>query len=172
MNSIDIISVSQYLDRLNTTLKAEEAKIVGEVSELKIYEGKNYLFFSLKDKKDQSVINCIMFKNNYRISGVTLRDGLEIIVTAFPGIWKPNGRLTFKVELVELVGEGALKLAYDKLKKKLETEGLFAENRKRTITAYPHRIGLITSKSGAVINDFLSNIGKFGFEILFVDSKV
>jgi exodeoxyribonuclease VII large subunit len=74
--------------------------------------------------------------------------------------------------MVELVGDGALKMAYDKLKAKLEAEGLFAETRKRKIPEYPQKIGVITSKSGAVINDFLTNIGKFGYEILFVDSKV
>ena len=123
----EIISVSEYLDKLNGTLREGKGKIIGEVSELKMYDGKSYLFFSLRDKKDQSVITCIMFKNDYRISGVELRDGLEIVITATPEVYKPNGRMTFKVELVELVGEGALKIAYDKLKLKLENEGLFSE---------------------------------------------
>ena len=168
----EIISVSQYLDRLNTLLKVERAKIVGEVSGVQEYPGRSYLYFSIKDSKDQSTLKCFMWKRDFKISGVMLRDGIEVIVTAYPNIYKPNGGLTMQVELVELVGDGALQIAYEKLKKKLETEGLFAENRKREIPAYPHRIGVITSKSGAVINDFLSNIGKFGFEILFVDSKV
>src|SRR3989344_6853175 len=168
----DIISVSQYLDGLNATLREKRAKIVGEISELKEYPGKSYLFFSLKDTKDGSCINCIMFKNDYRISGVEMRDGLEVIVTATPEVWKPNGRMTFKVDSVELVGEGARRKKAEELKKKLDAEGLFAITRKREIPSYPSRIGVITSKSGAVINDFLSNIGKFGFEILFVDSKV
>src|SRR3989338_7202917 len=137
-----------------------------------MYEGKSYLFFSLRDKKDQSVINCIMWKRDFVISGVELRDGLEVIISAYPEVYKPSGRMTFKVEAVELVGEGALQIAYEKLKKKLEIEGLFAEERKRLLPQYPHKIGVITSKSGAVINDFLSNIGKFGYEILFVDSRV
>ena len=172
MQSKNILSVSQYLDSLNKTLKDGKAKIIGEVSELKMYEGKNYLFFGLRDKKDQSVITCIMFKNDYRISGVELRDGLEVIITATPEIYKPNGRMTFKTELVELVGEGALKIAYEKLKTKLELEGLFAASRKRELPDYPHRIGVITSRTGAVIHDFNTNLGKFGFEILFVDSRV
>ena len=172
MPTQEIISVSGYLNELNTTLRGERAKIIGEVSELKMYDGKNYLFFSLRDKKDSSVITCIMFKNDYRLSGVELRDGLEIIITACPEVYKPNGKLTFKVEFAELVGEGALKIAYEKLKIKLEAEGLFAPERKRAILDYPYRIGVITSRNGAVINDFLSNIGKFGFEILFVDSRV
>ena len=168
----DIFSVSSYLDKLNSTLKTERAKINGEISGLQMYEGRSYLYFSLKDSKDGSTIKCFMWKNDYKISGVDLRDGLEVVITAYPNIYKPNGGLTLQVELVELIGEGALKIAYEELKRKLETEGLFSDSKKREIPVYPHRIGVITSKSGAVINDFLTNIGKFGFEIIFVDSKV
>jgi exodeoxyribonuclease VII large subunit len=168
----EVVSVSEYLDGLNLALRNTRAKISGEVSGLQMYEGKNYLFFSLRDTKDGSVINCIMWKNDYRISGVKLEDGMEIVITAYPDVYKPNGRLTFKVEFVELVGEGALKIAYDKLKAKLDAEGLFLESRKKPLPEYPQRIGVITSKSGAVINDFLSNIGKYGYEIIFVDSRV
>ena len=171
-NEKEIISVSQYLDRLNTTLKVEKAKISGEVCDLKMYDERSYLYFSIKDSKDQSMLKCFMWKRDFRISGVDLRDGIEVIITAYPNIYKPNGGLTMQVELLELVGEGALQIAYEKLKKKLELDGLFAIDRKRELPSYPHRIGVITSRSGAVINDFLGNLSKFGFEILFVDSKV
>jgi exodeoxyribonuclease VII large subunit len=112
MNS-DVISVSKYLDRLNATLKTERAKIVGEISGVQMYEGRTYLYFSLKDSVDQSTVKCFMWKNDYRISNVPLKDGMQVVVTAFPNIYKPNGGLTLQVELVELVGEGALKIAYD-----------------------------------------------------------
>lgn len=168
----DIVSVSEYLDHINHQLKKEKARIVGEVSGVKMYEGRSYLYFSLKDKTDQSTVNCFMWKRDYTTSGVELMDGLEVIVTAYPNIYKPNGTMSLQVEAIELVGEGALQIAYEKLKAKLSTEGLFDVGRKRAIPEFPHTIGVITSKSGAVINDFLSNIGKCGFEILFVDSKV
>ena len=168
----EVIPVSQYLDKINSILRGERAKIIGEVSGVQEYPGRSYLYFGVKDSKDGSTIKCFMWKRDFNISGVILRDGIEVIVTAYPSIYKPNGGLSLQVELVELVGEGALQVAYEKLKKKLESEGLFALKKKREIPTYPHRIGVITSKNGAVINDFLSNIGKFGFEILFVDSKV
>ncbi len=171
MNSENIISVSKYLDKLNSTLKTESAKIIGEVSGLKLHQNGHY-YFSLLDKTDQSKIDCVIWRSNYKIFGVELADGLEVIVSALPNVYKMNGRLSFIVNAVELVGEGALQIAYEKLKKKLELEGLFVESRKKEIPLYPQRIGVITSRSGAVINDFTTNIGKFGFEILFVDSKV
>lgn len=166
------ISVSQYLDLLNSKLKAEKAKIIGEISNVQEYPGRSYLYFSLKDSKDQSTVKCFMWKKDYNISGVKLEEGLEVVVSAYPNIYKPNGGLTLQVEAIELVGEGALKKAYDELKNKLEKEGLFSVENKKPLPMYPHKIGVITSKSGAVINDFLTNIGKYGFEILFVDSKV
>jgi exodeoxyribonuclease VII large subunit len=172
MKDKEIISVSLYLDKLNSALKQERARIVGEVSGVQMYEGRSYLYFNIKDTKDQSTLKCFMWKRDYTLSGVPLKDGLEVIVTAYPSIYKPNGGLTMQIEAVELVGEGALKMAYDQLKLKLDKEGLFAVSKKREIPMYPHKIGVITSKSGAVINDFLTNIGKFGYEILFVDSKV
>jgi exodeoxyribonuclease VII large subunit len=170
--NIEIVSVSQYLDKVNLVLRGQSSKIVGEICAIQMYEGRSYLYFSIKDKKDQSTVKCFMWKNDLKISGVNLRDGLEIIISAYPSIYKPNGGLSLQVETIELVGEGALQLAYEELKKKLTLEGLFLESRKREIPSFPQKIGLITSKSGAVINDFLSNIGKFGFEISFVDSKV
>lgn len=167
-----VFSVSQYLDRVNGSLKSQKSKIVGEVCDVKMYEGRSYLYFSIKDKADNSTANCFMWKRDFKLSGVELRDGLEVIITAYPQVYKPNGSLSLQVELVELVGEGALQVAYEQLKKKMEAEGLFNPVRKRALPEYPQRIGVITSKSGAVIHDFLSNLGKFGFEILFTDSKV
>jgi exodeoxyribonuclease VII large subunit len=165
------ISVSQYLDRLNLKLKSEKAKIVGEVSGLKLHQNGHY-YFSLLDKSDQSKIDCVIWRSNYRLFGVELKDGIQVISSVSPNIYKPNGRISFIVDSIELAGEGALKMAYEKLKKKLSEEGLFSETRKREIPKYPHRIGVITSRTGAVIHDFNTNLGKFGYKILLADSRV
>lgn len=165
-----IFSVSQFLDLLNIGLRTSEAKIVGEVSSCD-FRG-NYLFFTLKDKTDGSAISCFMWQREYKLSGVVIAEGMEIMAHGFPEIYKPSGRLSFRADSVELVGEGALKKAYDALKLKLEHEGLFAPERKAMIPKYPEKIGLITSKTGAVIHDFLNNIGKFGYHIQFIDSRV
>ena len=70
------------------------------------------------------------------------------------------------------MGEGELKKEYEKLKKKLEDEGLFDLNKKKEIPSFVKRVGIITSKQGAVISDFLNNLGRFGFQIKFIDSRV
>ena len=89
-----------------------------------------------------------------------------------PEVYGANGRLSFICDTIELAGEGDIKKQYDDLKKKLEKEGIFVPENKRQIPKYPHKIGVITSKQGAVIDDFLNNIGKFGFDIKMIDSRV
>jgi exodeoxyribonuclease VII large subunit len=165
-----IFTVADYLEVLNTGLRQFEAKVIGEITSLDIRD--KYIFFSIKDKKENAMMSCFMWGSSYKMSGIFLEEGMEVQVHGFPELYKPSGRLTFRADTVELVGEGALKKAYDALKKKLQEEGLFDDERKKPIPEYPQNIGLITSATGAVIHDFLNNIGKFGFKISFKDSRV
>jgi exodeoxyribonuclease VII large subunit len=167
----NIFGVSAYLTVLNSVLNACEAKVIGEASEVKKWSS-GHVYFSLKDKKDGSVMNCVIWNYDYRLAGLELKDGMEIVATGIPDIYKPTGRLSFKAKTIRLVGEGELKKEYEKLKKKLDDEGLFSEEKKREIPQFPKTIGVITSKQGAVINDFLNNIGRYGFKIKFIDSRV
>ncbi|MCX6717544.1 MAG: exodeoxyribonuclease VII large subunit, partial [Candidatus Taylorbacteria bacterium] len=164
------LSVSSYLDFLNNQLGNETVRIQGEISSVDIRE--RVIYFSLKDSGDESVINCLIWKNVYDLGGVKFEIGIEVILNGYSDIYKPQGRLSFKASSVELVGEGALRIAYEKLKAKLQKEGLFDKVRKKLISPYPSRIGLITSKNGAVMADFITNIGKFGYKISFIDSRV
>lgn len=165
-----IYTVSDYLDVLNYKLSQAEAVVKGEISSVSFRNG--HAYFAVKDKGDESLLNCFMWARNYEMSGVDLIEGMEVIIHGTPEIYKPYGKLSFRTTVIELVGEGALKKAYEALKKKLEAEGLFDEDRKKPIPQFPHKIGLITSRDGAVIGDFGTNIGKFGYEIIFVDSRV
>jgi len=97
---------------------------------------------------------------------------MEVILNGHPNVYPNNGRLSFVADTVELVGEGALKKAYDDLRRKLEAEGVFAAARKRVLPNYIQRIGVITSLKGAVIHDFENNLGKFGFRVNVIDSRV
>jgi len=112
-----IFEVGEYLDYLNEKLLDAEARVKGEVSEVK--DRGNYLFFDIKDKEEDSIISCFIWKNDYQTSGINLEDGLEIIIWGYPNVYKPRGSLSFQVKLIELVGEGLLKKAYEELKKKL-----------------------------------------------------
>ncbi len=164
------LSVSAYLNFLNQQIRKYRARIQGEISSVKVKD--NVVYFSLKDSEDEGVINCLIWKRDYELSGIDLEIGMEVIIEGFPDVYKPSGSLAFKTSLIELVGEGALKKAYDQLKKQLDAEGLFLEERKKEIPDFPQKIGLITSETGAVIHDFQINLGRYGFNIKFMDSRV
>jgi exodeoxyribonuclease VII large subunit len=169
---LDYVTVDEYLETLNEGLHNFSARVIGEVTEVQLYPGRNYLFFKIKDKDDPALLTCFMWKRDYNLSGVELQVGLEIIISGVPSIYKALGRLSFQTQTVELVGEGQLKKAYDELKARLDKEGLFREERKRPLPSLPQKIGLITSRDGAAIGDFQVNLGRFGFRVTFVDSRV
>lgn len=168
----DIFTVGEYLSAVNATIGPMSARVRGEIGD--VNDRGNYAFFSLKSEEggEKNIMNCFMWKRDAALCGVDLRDGLEVLVRGYPEIYRPTGRFVFRSDLVELVGEGALKLAYEKLKSKLEGEGLFSPERKRAIPEFPRTIGLITSKDGAVIHDFLNNLASFGFRVRFISSRV
>lgn len=166
-----IFSIAEFIEILNTFLKREEVKIIGEVTQVQ-FPASGHVYFSVKDKNGDATLSCIIWKSTYARCGVSLEVGMELVLTGCPNVYPQTGKLSFVATAVELHGEGALKKAYDELKKKLEDEGLFAPGRKRKIPELVHKIGVITSKEGAVIHDFENNLGKFGFEINFVDSRV
>lgn len=174
MNRLPIIdeplSVSQFLDGLNMELSGMAARVQGEVSS--VDERERVVYFTIKDSGDESLLNCLIFRYQYQISGVKLAVGDEIIVEGAPEIYKPSGRLSLKVGIIELFGEGALKKAYDALKLKLEQEGLLAPERKRALPQFPERIALITSEQGAAIGDFTMNLGAQGFKVRFYPTSV
>jgi exodeoxyribonuclease VII large subunit len=157
------VSVSRFLDGVNLELSGMAARIRGEVSS--VDERDRVVYFSLKDPEDGSMLNCLVFRFQYDVSGVRLREGDEIVVEGAPEVWKPMGRLSFKVGSIEYAGEGALKKAYDELYRKLESEGIFSPERKRSLPRFPERIALVTSERGAAIGDFLTNIGRLGIRI-------
>ena len=166
-----IFSVSNYIQILNQGLKGFAAKIEGEVSEVS-FGPTGHAYFTLKDEKDESIINCVIWKSIYHLYGIKLKEGIKIIATGCPEVYAPWGKLSFKCQVIEYSGEGTLKKEYEKLKAKLAEEGFFEQARKRPLPEYPRIIGVVTSKQGAVLADFLNNLGRFGFKIKMVDSRV
>ena len=166
-----IYSVSDYIKIVNQGLKNFKSKIIGEVSEVN-FGPTGHVYFSLKDEEGKSVIQCVIWKYKYNIYGIELKEGLKIIAFGCPNIYAQRGNLSFITEVIEHAGEGALKKEYERLKGELTKEGLFEESKKRLIPKYPQRIGVITARQGAVLADFLNNIGRFGFKIKMIDSRV
>jgi len=164
------LSVSQFLDGLNVELSGMASRVQGEISS--IDERERVIYFTLKDSKDESTLNCLIFRFQYDVSGVKLAIGDEVVIEGAPDIYKPSGRLSMKVSVIELSGVGALQKAYEELHRKLLGDGLFAPERKRPLPVFPERIALVTSEQGAAIGDFTMNLGAQGFKVHFFPTSV
>ena len=110
-------------------------------------------YFSLKDSRAQ--INGAMFRNRNRLLDFNPQNGQQVLVRAKVTLYVPRGNFQIVVEHMEPAGQGALKAQFEALKAQLQAEGLFAQERKRTLPAWPTQIGVITSPSGAAIRDIL-----------------
>ncbi len=160
--------MSEFLDFANELLGARDFSVQGEVVEAKDHPTGFYL--TLKDPKVEAVLECYVSPHVYRAFGVPVERGMLMRIGGIPNIWKKKGRFSFRVETLALAGEGSLKKAYDALKKKFQDEGLF--ERKRPLPDFISRIGLITSRTGAVIDDFRRNLMPLGLRIHHYDVRV
>ncbi len=162
------LSVAEYLKLVNDTLRfipADQVVIEGEISDYRVAQGK-WVSFDLKDEEAQAVLKCFMTTWQLKTA---IEDGMRVQVKGAPKIYERFGTFKLNVETLEPVGEGALKRAYELLKKKLEGEGLFDVSRKRDLPRFPKRIGLITSRDAAAYGDFLRILNNRwgGVEVLF-----
>jgi exodeoxyribonuclease VII large subunit len=126
--------------------------VAGEISGMKLAASGHY-YFTLKDEEAQ--IRCVCYKMAARYLKFKPQDGVAVLARGRVDLYDARGDLQLIVEAIEPRGHGALQLAFEQLKKKLEMEGLFAAERKRALPALPERIGIVTSPTGAVIQDML-----------------
>lgn len=165
------LSVLDFIAALNETLRGIEVGVVGEVSKAS-FPPSGHVYFDLKDESGDGVLHCVVWRTIYENLGISLEAGMRIVVLGSANIYAPRGDLSFKVKAMELTGEGILKKRYEELRKKLTAEGIFAEERKRRVPEYLERVGIVTSRNGAVIHDILNNLGQFGFKVSLVDARV
>ena len=149
------MSVTQLLRRMKNLLEVQigEIWVEGEVSNLR-KQGSGHWYFSLKDAGAQ--ISCAMFGARKRVGSDALEDGAKVRVFAEASVYEARGQLQIIVQKAEPVGSGDLQAKFEALKRKLDAEGLFAAERKKKIPPYPRKIGLITSGTGAALQDILN----------------
>src|ERR1700716_400089 len=124
--------------------------VTGEISNC--HEAQSgHIYCTLKDERSQ--LKCVCFKNQLRTMKFRPEDGLHVTVRGSISVYESRGEYQIYVENIEPVGLGALQLAFEQLKKRLQAEGLFAADRKKPLPLLPSRIGLITSPSGAAVRD-------------------
>ena len=149
------LSVTQLLRRMKNLLEVQigETWVEGEVSNLR-KQGSGHWYFSLKDEGAQ--ISCAMFGAKKRQGSEALEDGASVRVFAEASVYEARGQLQIIVQKAERTGAGDLQARFEALKRKLNAEGLFDAERKMAIPPFPRTIGLITSGTGAALQDMLN----------------
>jgi exodeoxyribonuclease VII large subunit len=149
-----ILTVTQLTIQIKNLLEGSfsDVWVEGEISNLSIPQS-GHAYFTLKD--EQSQIRAVLFRSSQRFLKFTLQHGIQVICRGRVGVYEPRGEYQFVVDYVEPKGVGALQLAFEQLKTRLEMEGLFALEHKKPMPALPRRIGIITSPTGAAIRDML-----------------
>lgn len=146
-------TVSELLAEVAGVLRTtwRDVSVVGEIARCDVRSGHGY--FTLKDRS--ACLPAIIFASDLKRVPFRLEPGLEVVVRGSLDLYAPQGKFQIKVFAVEPVGRGALQLAFEQLKARLEAEGLFAAARKRPIPKLPRAIALVTSPTGAVLRDIL-----------------
>src|ERR1700688_528326 len=127
--------------------------VEGEISNFRAHDS-GHLYFTLKDRNAQ--IRVVMFRSSARLLRFRPEDGLQVVVRGRVTIYEDRGELQISAEYVEPKGAGALQIAFEQLKAKLEAEGLFDSARKKPIPTLPTRIGVVTSPQAAALRDILN----------------
>lgn len=149
-----IYSVSELTAGIRALIETTfgEVWIEGEVSNCKVWNT-GHMYFTLKDGGAQ--IKAVMFRTAVRNLRFKPEDGLHVIARGRLGVYEPKGEYQIVCEHLQPHGLGALQLAFEQLKKRLQAEGLFEQARKRALPALPRRIGIVTSLDGAALRDIL-----------------
>lgn len=127
--------------------------VEGEISGLR-EASSGHVYFDLKDR--DALLSAVMFKWDARKNGMDLQEGVQVRVFGDLSCYAKQGRYQIVVKTAEALHKGNLFLEFEKLKKKLEAEGLFAQEHKKPLPAFPRRVGVVTSPTGAAIRDILS----------------
>jgi exodeoxyribonuclease VII large subunit len=148
------LTVSELTARIRDLLAKNfvDVLVEGEISNCREAQS-GHIYFTLKDDKAQ--VKCVWFRQQMRGAKFRPEDGLKVTVRGSIGVYESRGEYQIYVETIDPVGRGALQLAFEQLKRKLEAEGLFDAKNKKPLPRLPRRIGLITSPKGAAVRDIV-----------------
>jgi exodeoxyribonuclease VII large subunit len=167
-----VYTVAALIAEVNALLEQgfSGVRVEGEVTNAST-SGRGHIYFSLKD--DAAALDCVMWASRARRLKFELEDGLAVLALGSLTIYPQRGRFQMVVDDIQPQGVGALQLAFEQLKKKLEAEGLFAAERKRPLPALPNRVGIVTSATGAALQDMLKVLRRFpNLEVIVAPAMV
>ena len=148
------LSVSALNEQIKHLLEESFSRVFveGELSRI-TFHNSGHIYFTLKDR--DSAISCVMFRGNASKLKFRLEEGQKVIIDGALTLYKPRGSYQINCFSIEPSGQGALALAYEQLKQKLSQQGYFAPERKKALPKFPQKIAIITSATGAALQDML-----------------
>lgn len=156
LKPVTVTQLNEYISRvLGTDPLLSNITVTGEISNLK-HHSSGHIYFSISDAS--SKINCFLPASYARNLAYELGDGINVIIRGYVNVYKKGGTYTLFVRELEAAGEGDLSMAFELLKSKLRDEGLFDAAHKRPIPAFPRKIAIITSPTGAAVRDMIKII--------------
>ena len=168
---LSVTTLTKYLKmKFDKDPYLERVYLTGQVSNFR--KRPTHQYFSLKD--DRAVIQATIWSGIYQKLGFDLEEGMKINVIGRVQVYEPSGSYSIIIEKAEPDGVGALAIQFEQLKKKLTEEGLFQERFKQPLPQFAKRIGVVTSRSGAVIRDIITTVSRRfpGVDILLYPTKV
>jgi len=153
-----IYSVSQVNSLIKTALEENlpsRLAVAGEITDWVVARS-GHAYFSLKD--ENALLPCVMWKSKFGKVKFDVDNGQAVVVRGYIDVYSPQGKYQFYAESMTPEGVGSLQLAFEQMVKKLHAEGLFDEKHKKDLPAYPRRIGIVTSESGAAVHDITDSI--------------
>ncbi len=149
-----MLTVSELTGLLRTSIEEQfsDVYLEGELSNLRA-PGSGHVYCTLKDKTSQ--IRAVLFRSSAIRLRFALQEGMQVIVRGRLTVYEPRGEYQIVLDTVEPKGIGALQIAFEQLKERLKEEGLFDQDRKKSIPEYPRTVGVVTSLTGAAIRDIL-----------------
>jgi exodeoxyribonuclease VII large subunit len=153
----DAMTVSEVIARINGFLRGglSNVWVRGEVSGFRGPAASGHCFFSLKDESGGATLRVKVFASDFRRIPFILEEGLLVLARGTPDVYPERGELSLRIVEIQPSGIGALQLAYEQLKARLQAEGLFDVSKKRPLPLLPRRIGVVTSRHGAALHDIL-----------------
>lgn len=162
MQNTLVLSVSQLNRYIKMNFDADENLanifISGEISNFTNHYRTGHLYFTLKD--DSAAVRAVMFNSSAKRLKFMPEDGMKVIARGRVSVYEASGQYQLYVDDMQLDGVGALNLAYEQLKEKLQKEGLFSELHKKPLPPYPEKVGVITSPTGAAVRDIINVLGR------------
>ncbi len=158
---LTVPEVSSLVESLLDDPRLQEIWIRGEITNLKLH-GSGHRYFSLGEKRNEhsAVLSCVMWRNDAKRVDFDLRDGMDVLVFGSIGHYSPQGRYQFYVKEIRPAGLGEKHLMVERWKQQLEAEGCFDPGKKRLLPPYPARVGIVTSETGAVLQDIRNVISR------------